>query len=344
LDRIYRENVALKDWEEHIDEWIAQAITGEISPENQSLLDEWLSLDEENRIYYRQMETLYQSDIQSIHLSELEILSAWEKVKPQLEGKGKGKGKGKEKGRVIPLKRRNMFLRIAAAITIIAVATFAIREYTKQEDIIYASANTVETKIIAGGSEVTLNKGSEISTAASVDVKERRVKLKGEAFFKVNEKDQAELIVQTEDLLIKDIGTSFNVKAIPGADTVFVSVSEGEVQLYTEDLTGISLLAGQSGYYVHSTHSFGKDIEVDENASSYVTKVFKFRNTSLRKAVKKLSEVYHQEIVIANSTLENYRISVNFENEELSEIMAIISETFGVQYRTDGEKYVIYGE
>jgi transmembrane sensor len=234
-------------------------------------------------------------------------------------------------------------LRVAAAVSIIAIATFAIRQFSKEEDVVYASAETVETKVIAGGSEVTLNKGSEISTTTSVDVKERRVKLKGEAFFKVNEKDDAELIVQTEELLIKDIGTSFNVKALPSADTVFVSVSEGEVQLYTENILGITLIAGESGYYVRSTHTFGKDLEVDENASSYVNKIFKFRNTSLKKAVKKLNEVYQQDIIIANSELDNYRISVNFENEEISEIMAIISETFGIKYRLEGGKYVLYG-
>lgn len=324
----------MKDWQEHIDEWIAQAITGEISPGNKVLLDEWLLLDEENRVYYRQLETLYTSDVQSLTLTEFDVQSAWEKVKPQLE----------EKGKVIPLNRGKIFLRIAAAIAVIAVVTFAIRQYTKQEDIIYASAETIETKIIAGGSEVTLNKGSEISTTESLDVKERRVKLKGEAFFKVNENDKAELIVQSEELLIKDIGTSFNVKALPGADTVFVSVLEGEVQLYTDKLEGIALHAGESGYYVRSTNSFTKDVEADENASSYVTKIFKFKNTSLKKAVKKLNEVYQQDIIIANSELENYRISVNFENEELSEIMAIISETFDIQYRMEDGKYVLYGE
>ena len=328
----------MKDWQEHIDEWIAQAITGEISLGNKVRLDEWLLLDEENRVYYRQMETLYASEVQSLPLSDLDIQSAWEKVQPQLEQKGK------EKGKVIPLKGRHIFLLIAAAVTIIAVVTFAIRHYTKEEDIIYASTNTIETKIITGGSEVTLNKGSQISTTASLDVQERRVKLKGEAFFKVNENDKAELIVESEVLLIKDIGTSFNVKAIPGNDTVFVSVVEGEVQLYTEMLAGISLQAGESGYYVRSTNSFAKDIEADENASSYVTKIFKFRTPSLKKAVKKLNEVYQQDILIANSELENYRISVNFENEELSEIMAIISETFGIQYRMEDGKYVLYGE
>ena len=125
---------------------------------------------------------------------------------------------------------------------------------------------------------------------------------------------------------------------------MFVSVLEGEVQLYTDKLEGIALHTGESGYYVRSTNSFTKDVEADENASSYVTKIFKFKNTSLKKAVKKLNEVYQQDIIIANSELENYRISVNFENEELSEIMAIISETFDIQYRVEDGKYVLYGE
>jgi uncharacterized protein (DUF924 family) len=86
----------LKEWQEHIDEWIAQAITGEISPENKLLLDEWLLLDEENRVYYRQLENLYRSDVLSLHLNDVDVQSAWDKVKQQLEEKGEENEKENE--------------------------------------------------------------------------------------------------------------------------------------------------------------------------------------------------------------------------------------------------------
>jgi transmembrane sensor len=64
--------------------------------------------------------------------------------------------------------------------------------------------------------------------------KDRKVKLSGEAFFSVKHEEEKPFVIEAEDVLVRDIGTEFNLKAYPDKDTIEIIVTQGEVQFYTK--------------------------------------------------------------------------------------------------------------
>src|SRR5690606_25711612 len=85
---------------------------------------------------------------------------------------------------------------------------------------------------LADGTKVWLNAGSKLSFPISFNgLDERKVKLIGEGFFKVNKNARQAFIVQTSHMDIKVLGTSFNVNAYENEDNITVALEEGKVSL-----------------------------------------------------------------------------------------------------------------
>ncbi len=69
--------------------------------------------------------------------------------------------------------------------------------------------------VLADGSIVHLNAGSTIRYPASFDRK-REVYLSGEAFFEVVKNPSRPFLIHLDNGTVKVLGTSFNVKPLPG--------------------------------------------------------------------------------------------------------------------------------
>ena len=115
-----------------------------------------------------------------------------------------------------------------------------------------------ETKsdTLPDGSGVFLNKKTELAYTYDKKEKSHVVKLKGEAYFNIQHEDDKNFIIDAEGVFIRDIGTSFNVKAYPEDNTVEVVVEEGKVMFYTDTDTGIYLSAKGKGIYNKATKEF----------------------------------------------------------------------------------------
>jgi ferric-dicitrate binding protein FerR (iron transport regulator) len=154
------------------------------------------------------------------------------------------------------------------------------------------------------------------------------VKLKGEAYFNIHHEDDKNFIIEASGVLIKDIGTSFNVKAYPGDSTVEVVVEEGKVMFYTDTDSGVYLSANGKGIYNKRTKTFTVE-EPELNVLAYKTKFFSFSDTTLRSVVEELNGVYDKKIIL-DQQLRDCHLTVSFNNEDIDEIAAIIAETLGL--------------
>ena len=230
------------------------------------------------------------------------------------------------------------FLRIAASLVfIIGIGFFAYRiAFPERDKIEVASANAIITDTLPDGSNIVLNKQSKIAYSFNPRKKEHVVKIQGEAYFTINSKEDKTFIVEAEGLLIRDIGTSFNVKAYHDSDSVEVFVEEGEVVFYSKDDAGVSLKAGMKGVYNKTTRTFKTD-QPQPNIVSYKTKFFEFADADLGSVIESLNDVYEEKIVISDN-LKNCRLTVTFSDEDIEEIANIIAETLALKVvKTDGQ-------
>lgn len=318
-----------------IDDLIGRVLAQEATPEESLQLNQWLQQNEANRHYYEQVKTIFQKASATTVQASFDEDEAWQKVKSKL----------KKQGKQVSFSRPYL-LRIAAGVALVMVATYFVYQWMPPGTQSFAvqSEKKITRDTLPDGSITVLNKRSEIAFEYSAKNRTRKVKLTGEAYFEVKHEEAKPFVIEAaEEVLIKDLGTAFNVKAYPNSDTVEVFVESGEVQFYTLKNPGLNLKAGEVGIYNKSLKEFTRLTRLDTNALAYKTKIFSFNNTELKVAVEMLNEVYDSKILLSNTNIGHCRLTVNFNNDKIEDIAEIIAETMNLKLERKGEEYILSG-
>ncbi|MCE3227368.1 MAG: hypothetical protein K0S32_1919 [Bacteroidetes bacterium] len=336
--RSFNVGIKLKNYSEHIDGLIAKLLSGEITPEENAALENWKAESEDNLRYFEQNKKLFM-EIESMKTEqEVNVDKAWNKLEERLNEK--------EEAKVISIRPRFTIYHAAAALAIIAVLAILITFFMGGEQTtglaLVSSKNSVTSRL-PDGSSVILNKNSELTYESGSN--KREVKLKGEAYFDVVHNEDQPFVVTVNDITIKDIGTSFNVKAIEGTSTIEVMVESGEVHFYSKEDEGLKLVKGEKAVYSTIDRKFSKAfISPGDNTTSYHSKVFRFKETPLHLVIQQLNDVYEMNIQLEDPALGNCMLSVTFNNEKPEAILSIIAETLNLEVVRSGKSITLKGE
>ncbi|MBA4167243.1 MAG: FecR domain-containing protein [Chitinophagaceae bacterium] len=86
--------------------------------------------------------------------------------------------------------------------------------------------------LLPDGSRITLKPDASVEWKNNfINQKERRLDLSGEAYFEVIHDEQKPFIVQTDNLLTMDLGTTFTIKNNPGERDIRVQLFSGKLQV-----------------------------------------------------------------------------------------------------------------
>jgi transmembrane sensor len=329
-----------------MDDLIGKVLAGEATAGELTELESWLQADDENRSYFSQMKIIFEKAGAARVQLDFDTDAAWKKVKHRM---------GKRR-KVIPfpgtpdaqnreyMKYWSPFKVAAVLIMMIGLwyVTYQFLSPAIQRSKVITSANT-QSDTLPDGSTAFLNKKSEVSFEYSPRKKIRMVKLKGEAFFEVRHDDTKPFVIETGEVLVKDLGTAFNVKAYEESKTVEVMVQSGEVQVYTLKNPGLSLHAGDVGIYDKVLKEFSRIEKIDTNGLAYKTKVFSFNNTDLRSVIDMLNNVYNVNIRLSNEALNNCHLTVNFTNDKIETVLEVLAETLNLKLVRTGNEIVLEG-
>lgn len=323
---------------EHIDDLIGKVLAGEAAAHEKQQVEEWLRASESNRKYFDQVKTIFDKAASNTLQQQFDTDIAWANVKRKLNEK---------EGRGFKINHFPYWstLKIAASLLIlISVGIGAYQYLTPEiETVAVVSDATTIQDTLPDGSTAFLNKRSELSYEYNPRKKTRKIKLKGEAYFDVKHEEEKPFIIETEEVLIKDLGTTFNVKAYPESNNVEVIVESGEVQIYTLSDSGITLKAGEKGFYDKTLKSFSKIEKIDTNGLAYKTKVFSFNNTDLQSVVEMLNAIYDSRITLANKSLNSCHVTVNFNNDNLDLVVEILAETLNLKVTRSKDEIILDG-
>ncbi|HZY81820.1 MAG TPA: FecR domain-containing protein [Cyclobacteriaceae bacterium] len=322
-----------------IDDLIGKVLSGEATPEEIREVEDWRKASSDNEKYYVDMQMIFTRASGNRVKMDFDTDAAWKKVKSRLGTKVVA----------MPDTRQTNWsaLRIAASIVLVlTVGIFAWRWFNQPiETLAVVSENTVVENTLPDGSTAVLNKRSSITYEYNPKEKTRKVKLKGEGFFEVKHEEEKPFLIETEETLVRDIGTAFNIKSYPDKDTVEVVVQEGVVQFYTLNDPGLTISAGETGIYSKRSKFFTKLAKADTNVLAYKTRVFNFNATDLRTAVNQINEVYDSHILLGNTEIGNCQLTVTFRDNKIDEMVDIIAETLGVTVeRNDRNEIILNGK
>jgi transmembrane sensor len=321
----------LKHDHQHIDDLLGKYLTGEASEPEQAIVSEWISANNDNRKYYEQVRKIFEKASAIKDRKEYDTDAAWNKIKQNLNNRG---------GRIIDINKRSLGLqwwKIAAAILLLGVVGIYLLKSPADgpATVQVIAGNRALSDTLPDGTDVFVNKESRLQYAYHGEKKLHEVKLEGEAYFDVKHEKDEQFIIHAGEVMIRDIGTSFNVKAYPDSDVIEVLVEDGEIVFYTADNPGIHLKESGKGVYDKRTKQFTID-QPDPNITAYKTKFFVFAETKLGDVVKSLNEVYEVPVLIDES-LGNCPLTVSFRNESIDEIAAIIAETLELTITKDAQ-------
>ncbi|MCW0483926.1 FecR family protein [Gaoshiqia sediminis] len=197
--------------------------------------------------------------------------------------------------------------------------------------------------VLSDLTEVWLNAGSRLIYPASFEGKNRKVKLQGEAYFKVYKDKSKPFIVETNNSSIEVLGTSFNVRAYPGEMAEETVLAEGSIRFNPgKTIFGKKLIMepGQLVTVPNGDHSYTVSKVDVRDYTSWIDGVFVFHEESLASLLKRVSQFYNIEIVWMNDA-ENRKISgkLDLKDNYLQVLNALSLISNGVYSKENGKIY-----
>ena len=241
----------------------------------------------------------------------------------------------------------------AAAVLVLSLLFSGIYSYLSQENRSRVSGNQFSVPIyqeikaaygtqakveLADGTTVFLNSGSKLRFPQTFNnLEQRKVILDGEGYFKVKKNKNQPFIVQTSQVNVRVLGTTFNVDAYADNQFVNVALVEGSVSLQ-EDLGNKSkdlmqLSHNQVAILNMTDHTLSKVDETDlYKYTAWINGRLVFYGDPIQTVVKKLEKWYNVKVIISDKRLDNYKFTGTFIDDSLEGILKILSMTSPMTY------------
>ena len=223
-------------------------LKGDISLEEQSMLDVWTSQSSENEQLSTQIEKDWQltEQYEAPNDIDLDIAGDFKRLQQRIEQSDNLIETPQDNlriahqpiGKVVGLNKQKSTSRwigwAAAAVIALAVGFwFTSQPAMGDTKLLVASTKykAQKTVTLADGTKVWLNGNSELTYPATFEADHRTVQLTGEAFFDVTKNPTKPFIITTNKAKVTVLGTSFNVRAITAESATEVVVKTGKVGL-----------------------------------------------------------------------------------------------------------------
>ena len=182
------------------------------------------------------------------------------------------------------------------------------------------------------GTEIWLNSASELKYPAHFVGHERRVQLTGEAYFQVARNEAAPFIVETRDMDVKVLGTSFNVSVYEDEGSCHATLVEGRVEV-NDKVNGekVVLTPGKQALLQ------GKEMTVREvNTKLYTLwrlDRFTFASEDMEGVIRKLSRWYNVEFFFSNPSMKQKRFTGSLPKyADISQVLKMIEMTTDIKF------------
>ena len=196
--------------------------------------------------------------------------------------------------------------------------------------------------VLPDGTRVWLNAATELKYPVAFHAKERRVYLKGEAYFEVAPDKNRPFYVETEEVKVRVLGTVFDVNThyTRGVRTVLV---EGAVALEWGDQKEIRMKPGELADFDRTTTEVTlKEVDV----TSYISwkeGYFVFEDEPLEEIMHTLSLWYDKEFLFVGKRSRALHFSGHIKRyERLETILSAITDVTGVEFRMNGQIILIH--
>lgn len=227
--------------------------------------------------------------------------------------------------------------------------------------------------ILPDGTAVWLNADSKLSYDSGMNESEvRQVMLVGEAFFDVAKNKRKPFVLQTDQMSIKVLGTSFNVKAYPDEEKSETTLIEGSIELSVNSRPDEKIILkpsekiaitelhkkeqpqdkkGQpqdspSPDHLTMTIKNISPIKMADNEfikeTSWIQSRLIFQNETMQDLLPKLERWYDVKFIVKDEKIRSYHYTGTFTKETISQALSALQLTKPFNYKIDRDEITLY--
>lgn len=188
------------------------------------------------------------------------------------------------------------------------------------------------------GSKVWLNSESQIEFPSAFITDERKVKVKGEAYFEIAKDPAKPFRVEVEDSEIEALGTAFNINTHIYKGKVKTILTEGKIRVSSQGasrsiLPGYEVVSGQGGVEV---------AEADlEEAVAWKEGYFYFNSKRLSEVLDDIARWYDVEIDIRIPLSNKRYIGGIKKSESIHAVCTVLSGLTSNTIYVEGQKLIV---
>jgi ferric-dicitrate binding protein FerR (iron transport regulator) len=296
---------------------LVRYLLNETDSEERLQAEEWIAASDNNRKYFEDFKLIWEQSKSLSANSSINENDAWQRFRQRVQPTEKKPAIVRSVG------YKFQWTKIAALLAVVTIVTW-LMTVPGNKTITVESHQAVLASTLPDGSVVTLNKNAVLSYAGKFKGEERNVNLQGEAFFAVTPDKKKPFVIHVNDVTVKVVGTSFNIKSSNGHTEVIVET--GIVQVTRNGRT-IELRPKEKTIVTAQDTVLQKEVVADKLYDYYRSKEFVCNNTPLWKLVATLNEAYNVNITIERPALRNLPITTTFSNKPLDSVLAVIGQT-----------------
>ena len=329
-------------------ELLAKYLSNEVNSLEKLEVETWISQSAENREELEQSRKML-DNIDAFYKAErFDSEVAWNKLRAKINPAQLTVIKRKSIGKEV-ISRFYKYAAIIVFAVLLGSAGFYIGFRNKvtevYSEIISPENQVVNEYILPDGSVVALNSNSKLVFPKHFKGDTREVTLYGEAFFDVKPNAEKPFIITAGNAQVKVVGTSFNVSAYPGNETVEVVVTTGKVQVTNKNAEALAdanlvyLIPGEKGTLFTKSSILEKSQNSNLNYLAWKTRDFIFNDIPLNEVFQCLEKTYHVKIQVTDPKLNDLKLNAQFDKKPIDFILNVVGLTFNLELSVDNEQY-----
>ena len=195
---------------------------------------------------------------------------------------------------------------------------------------------------LADGTMVWLNSDSELRYPVNFAGRERRVFLKGEAYFDVARNTDMPFRVEAGEMEVEALGTEFNMNVYGDDGCLRTTLAEGKVRVsYAATRQACILEPGEQALLEEGALSV-RQVDL-RDVVGWKEGRFVFSDLPLEAIVRQLERWYDVEFDFFDPAAKYYRFTgVIMRHKSLQEVLALLEETTDVKFKTNANEIEVF--
>ncbi len=192
--------------------------------------------------------------------------------------------------------------------------------------------------VLSDGSLVWLNAASSITYPTAFVGQERRVSISGEAYFEVSENKAMPFLVEHNELLVKVLGTHFNVNTYENEASNKVTLLSGLVNVGNGKIKK-QLIPGQQASISKTVFSVKENIDTDE-VMAWKNGQFYFGGSDIKSIMNQIERYYDVEVEFRDEVPYQFVAKIS-RDVNVSAFLQKLELTNLIHFKIEGKKIIV---